>query len=46
MIASGSPRKRFDKAQKMGARSIVSFASSAGVRVRGDRQGEIEALLA
>jgi histidyl-tRNA synthetase len=45
MIATGSVRKRFDKASKMGAESIVSFVSVDSVRVRGERQGEIEALL-
>ena len=45
MIASGSPRKRFDKAQKSGALNIVSFASADSIRVRGDRQGDIESLL-
>ena len=30
MIASGSPRKRFDKATKAGAKGIVSFATVAG----------------
>ncbi|MXO62861.1 histidine--tRNA ligase [Qipengyuania oceanensis] len=46
LMASGSPRKRFDKAQKMGAGSIVSFAGADEVRVRGARQDEIESLIA
>jgi histidyl-tRNA synthetase len=46
MIATGSPRKRFDKASKMGAKSIVSIVSADSVRVRGERQSEIDALLA
>ncbi|MXP28306.1 histidine--tRNA ligase [Porphyrobacter algicida] len=46
MLATGSPRKRFDKASKMGAKSLVSFVSADSVRVRGERQSEIEALLA
>ncbi|MEE4154506.1 MAG: histidine--tRNA ligase [Erythrobacter sp.] len=46
MFATGSPRKRFDKASKMGSKSLVSFVSEKSVRVRGERQGEIEALLA
>ncbi len=46
MLASGSVRKRFDKAQKMGAENIVSFISPDEVRVRGDRIAEIEALIA
>ena len=31
LVASGSPRKRFDKAAKMGAESIASIASHEGV---------------
>jgi len=46
MLATGSVRKRFDKASRMGAKSLVSFVSAESVRVRGERQGEIEALLA
>jgi histidyl-tRNA synthetase len=45
MLATGSPRKRFDKASKMGAHSLVSYVSADSVRVRGERQSEIEALL-
>ncbi|MDY7097306.1 MAG: histidine--tRNA ligase [Pseudomonadota bacterium] len=46
LFATGSPRKRFDKASKMGADSLVSFISADSVRVRGERQSEIKALLA
>ena len=45
MLATGSVRKRFDKAQKMGADSIVSFISQDSVRIRGERQSEIESIL-
>ena len=45
LVATGSPRKRFDKASKMGAKALVSFAEGAP-RVRGERASEIEALLA
>ena len=45
MIATGSPRKRFDKASKLGAGSLVSFAGSDTVRVRGERQAEIERVI-
>jgi histidyl-tRNA synthetase len=46
MVATGSVRKRFDKASKMGASSLVSFVSADSVRVRGERQAEIESLIA
>jgi histidyl-tRNA synthetase len=46
MLATGSVRKRFDKASKMGAKSLVSYLSADSIRVRGERQSEIEALLA
>ena len=45
LLATGSIRKRFDKASKMGAGSIVSYQSGANVQVRGARQAEIDALL-
>jgi histidyl-tRNA synthetase len=48
LMATGSPRKRFDKASKMGAVSLVTFAMRDGienVRVHGDRQAEIDLLL-
>lgn len=48
LVASGSPRKRFDKASKMGAKALVSLAlrdGQAGLRVRGDRLAEIERIL-
>ena len=40
MIASGSPRKRFDKAAKAGARGIVSFSSYDGKLARNIRGDE------
>ncbi len=49
LVASGSPRKRFDKASKMGADALVAIAMRDGVesmRVRGDRQSEIDKILA
>ena len=38
LVASGSPRKRFDKAKKIASHSLVSFAVSDGspMRVMGD----------
>ena len=48
LVATGSPRKRFDKASKMGAAALVSFAlrdGQASVRVRGERQAEIDQIL-
>ena len=45
LLATGSIRKRFDKASKMGAGSIVSYQSGANVQVRGARQAEIDALI-
>jgi histidyl-tRNA synthetase len=45
LVASGSPRKRFDKASKMGATGLVSFAMRDGaesVRVRGGNQAAID----
>ena len=49
LVATGSPRKRFDKASKMGADALVGFAVRDGetsVRVRGERQVEIDRILA
>ncbi len=48
LLASGSPRKRFDKASKMGAENLVSFAVHDGaesIRVRGPNQAEIDRIL-
>ena len=48
LMASGSPRKRFDKASKMGAANLVAFAVRDGaetMRIRGDGQAEIERIL-
>ena len=45
MIATGSPRKRFDKASKLDADSLVSFAGPDDVRIRGERQAEIERVI-
>ncbi len=45
MLATGSPRKRFDKASKLGADSLVSFAGPDSIRVRGERQSEIECVI-
>jgi histidyl-tRNA synthetase len=48
LVSTGSPRKRFDKASKMGAGSLVSFALRDGVEVmnvRGNAQADIERLL-
>ena len=50
LIASGSPRKRFDKAVKMGAGAIVSLATRDGeattaVKAEGEIRAKIEALL-
>lgn len=45
LLATGSIRKRFDKASKMGAGSIVSYQPGTNVQVRGARQAEIDALL-
>ncbi len=50
MIASGSPRKRFDKAVKAGARAIVGFSMQDGatnVRIKAehDMTARIEAVL-
>ncbi len=48
LVSTGSPRKRFDKASKMGAGSLVSFAMRDGVaviNVRGQAQADIERLL-
>ncbi|QPC98505.1 histidine--tRNA ligase [Qipengyuania soli] len=51
LIATGSPRKRFDKAVKAGAEKIVAFAMRDGeehVRIKADDEGRIrlEGLLA
>lgn len=40
MVATGSPRKRFDKAVKMGARVLVSFAMKDGAPVASMRAAE------
>ncbi|PKB19275.1 histidyl-tRNA synthetase [Novosphingobium kunmingense] len=48
LVAAGSPRKRFDKASKMGADALVAYAIRDGaesVRVRGERQAEIDRIL-
>ena len=48
LVSTGSPRKRFDKASKMGAGSLVSFSTRDGeevVNVRGTAQSEIERLI-
>lgn len=48
LVATGSPRKRFDKASKMGADALVAYAMRDGaesVRVRGERQAEIDRIL-
>ncbi len=51
MMASGSPRKRFDKAVKIGAEAIVAFAVREGevarrIRAEGDVTARIEQALA
>jgi histidyl-tRNA synthetase len=49
LIASGSPRKRFDRAVKKGAREIVVLGVADGVvtrRVKSNDQPRAEALLA
>ena len=50
-MASGSPRKRFDKAVKIGAEAIVAFALREGevarrIRAEGDVTALIEQALA
>src|SRR5690606_14403090 len=50
LIASGSPRKRFDKAVKMGAGAIAAIAIRDGeakisVKAEGELRAKIEALL-
>ena len=48
LVASGSPRKRFDKASKMGAGSLVSFSIRDGtelLNVRGEAKTDIERLI-
>jgi histidyl-tRNA synthetase len=48
LVATGSPRKRFDKASKMGAAALVSFSTRDGaevVNVRGDAKADIEQLI-
>ncbi|MEP3052356.1 MAG: histidine--tRNA ligase [Erythrobacter sp.] len=49
LLASGSPRKRYNKATKMDARNLVAYALHDGnesVRVKGDAIAQIEQLLA
>lgn len=49
LVASGSPRKRFDKASKMGAANLVSLSMRDGdesLRVRGADEDAVTRLLA